>query len=69
MKGYSKKMKMDILRACGFGRKAARNFVDGATDEVIQEAGAKALKNMENETAAIEAEKRYKEKLKKSMVE
>jgi len=59
MKGYNKKMKTDILRACGFGRKAARNLVDGATDEVIQKAGVKALKDMKNENAAIEAEKKY----------
>jgi len=58
-------MKKDILRACGVGRKAANYLIDGAaTDEVIQKIGVKALKNMENEKAAIEAEKRYREKLK-----
>ena len=62
MKGYNKKMKTDILRACGFGRKAARNLIDGATDEVFQKAGVKALTNMENEEAAIEGEKIYREK-------
>lgn len=55
---------MDILRACGFDRKAAKYLVDDATDEVIQKAGVKALTNMENEKAAIEGEKRYREKLK-----
>ena len=64
MKSYSKKMKMDILRACGFDRKAAKYLVDDATDEVIQKAGVKALTNTENEKAAIEGEKRYREKLK-----
>jgi len=64
MKSYNKKMKTDILRACGFGRKAAKYLVDGATDEVIQKSGVKALKNTENEKAAIEGEKRYREKLK-----
>lgn len=59
MKGYNKKLKIDMLRACGFGRKAARNLVNGAVDEVIQKAGVKALTNMENEKAAIEAERRY----------
>ena len=62
MKGYNKKMKTDILRACGFGRKAAKNLIDGATDEVIQKSGVKALTNMENEKAAIEGEKKYREK-------
>ena len=62
MKNYNKKMKTDILRACGFGRKAAKNLIDGATDEVFQKAGVKALKNMENEKAAIEGEKIYREK-------
>jgi len=56
-------MKIDILRACGFDRKAARYLVDDATDEVIQKAGVKALTNMENEKAAIEGEERYREKL------
>lgn len=57
-------MKTDILRACGFDRKAARNLIGGAgaTDEVIQKAAVKALTNMENEKAAREEEKRYKEK-------
>ena len=55
---------MDILRACGFDRKAASYLIDGATDEVIQKAGVKALTNMENEKAAIEEEKRYREKYK-----
>lgn len=65
MKDYSKKMKKDILRACGVGRKAASYLLDGAaTDEVIQKIGVKALKNMENEKSAIEAEKRYREKYK-----
>lgn len=64
MKGYNKKMKTDILRACGFGRKAASYLVDGASDEIIQKAGVKALANMKNEKAAIEAEKRYREKYK-----
>ncbi|GAH29051.1 unnamed protein product, partial [marine sediment metagenome] len=31
MKSYNKKMKKDILRACGFGGKAARYLADGAT--------------------------------------
>jgi len=65
MKSYNKKMKMDILRACGFDRKAARYLVYDATDEVIQKAGVKALTNMENEKAATEGEKRYREKLKR----
>jgi len=54
-------MKTDILRACGFGRKAAGNLIGGAgaTNEVIQKAAVKALTNMENEKAAIEEEKRY----------
>lgn len=65
MKDYSKKMKKDILRACGVGRKAASYLVDSAaTDEVIQKIGIKALKNMENEKAAIEAEKKYRKKYK-----
>lgn len=59
MKGYNKRMKIDILRACGFGRKAAKYLADDATNEVIQKAGVKALKNMGNEKAAIEEEKRY----------
>ena len=62
MKGYSKKMKKDILRACGVGRKAASYLVDGAIDEVISKVSVKALKNLENEKAAIEAEKRHREK-------
>ncbi|MBA7538341.1 hypothetical protein ES705_30616 [subsurface metagenome] len=37
MEGYNDKMKIDILRACGFGRKAAKILVDdAATDEVLQ---------------------------------
>ena len=64
MKGYNKKMKTDILRACGFDRGAANNLIGGAgaTDEVIQKAAVRALTNMENEKAAIEEDKRYREK-------
>ncbi|MBA7498305.1 hypothetical protein ES704_01040 [subsurface metagenome] len=66
MKSHNKRMKMDILRACGFGRKAARYLVDDATDEVIQKAGVRALTNMENEKASIKGEKEYREKLERS---
>ena len=64
MKSYNKKMKKDILRACGVGRKAASYLVDGAIDEVISKVSVKALKNLENEKAAIEAERIYRKKRK-----
>jgi len=47
---YSKKLKYDILRACGFEPKAARHFLTmNCPDELFGEVTSRTLSQKENE--------------------